>query len=111
MQSEELLQLMIGACDDKRAEDIMKFNVTETSSVTDYYIICHGTSDRQVQAIADEIKEVAKDHGIEPVVEGYREAKWILCDIENVVIHVFHKPERDYYNLERLFQNGEHVEV
>jgi len=45
------------------------------------------------------------------VVEGYREAKWILCDIDNVVIHVFHKPERDYYNLERLFQNGEHVEV
>lgn len=111
MKSVQLLQLMIEACDDKRAEDIMKFDVTGSSSVTDYYIICHGTSDRQVQAIADEIKEVAKDNDIDAVVEGYREAKWILCDVNNVVVHVFHKPEREYYNLERLFKNGEHVEV
>ncbi|AKG73942.1 ribosome silencing factor [Salinicoccus halodurans] len=111
MKSVQLVQLMIEACDDKRAEDIMKFDVTGSSSVTDYYIICHGTSDRQVQAIADEIKEVAKDNDIEAVVEGYREAKWILCDVNNVVVHVFHKPEREYYNLERLFKNGEHVEV
>ncbi|WP_411844247.1 ribosome silencing factor [Salinicoccus sp. HZC-1] len=111
MKSEQLVQLMIEACDDKRAEDIMKFDVTGTSSVTDYYIICHGTSDRQVQAIADEVKEVSRNNSIEAVVEGYREAKWILCDVNNVVVHVFHKPEREYYNLERLFKNGEHVEV
>lgn len=111
METKQLVQLMIEACDNKRAENIMKFDVTGSSSVTDYYIICHGTSDRQVQAIADEIKELAGDNDIEAVVEGYREAKWILCDVNNVVVHVFHKPERDYYNLERLFKNGEHVEV
>ncbi len=111
MKSGQLVQLMIEACDDKRAENIMKFDVTGSSSVTDYYIICHGTSDRQVQAIADEIKDVAKDNDIEAVVEGYKEAKWILCDVNNVVVHVFHKPEREYYNLERLFKNGEHVEI
>lgn len=111
MKSEQLVQLMIEACDDKRAENIMKFDVTGSSSVTDYYIICHGTSDRQVQAIADEIKDIAKDNDIEAVVEGYKEAKWILCDVNNVVVHVFHKPEREYYNLERLFKNGEHVEI
>lgn len=111
MSTEELLNKMIEACDDKRAEDIMKFDVRETSSVCDYYLICHGTSDRQVQAIADEIKEVARDNDIEPLIEGYKDAKWILCDLHSVVIHVFYKPEREYYNLERLFTNGEHVGV
>lgn len=110
MNSEALLELMVEACDNKRAEDIMTFDVKETSSVTDFYIICHGNSDRQVQAIADEIKDQAKEQDIEPLVEGYREAKWILCDLNNVVVHVFHRPEREYYNLERLFKNGEHVD-
>lgn len=111
MENEQLVQLMIEACDGKSAENIMKFDVTESSSVTDYYIICHGTSDRQVQAIADGIKDTAKENDIETIVEGYSEAKWILCDVNNVVVHIFHKPEREYYNLERLFKNGEHVEV
>lgn len=111
MSTEELLNKMIKACDDKHAEDIMKFDVSETSSVCDYYLICHGNSDRQVQAIADEIKEVARDSNIEPLIEGYKDAKWVLCDLNSVIIHVFYKPEREYYNLERLFTNGEYVEI
>ena len=94
MNSEALLEKMVEACDDKRAEDIMTFDVKETSTVTDYYIICHGNSGRQVQTIADEIKDQAKDLDIEPLV----------------IIHVFHGPEREYYNLERLFKNGEHID-
>jgi ribosome-associated protein len=111
MKSEALLEMMVDACDNKRAEDIMTFDVKDTSSVTDFYVICHGNSDRQVQAIADEIKEQAKEQDIEALVEGYREAKWILCDLNDVIIHVFHRPEREYYNLERLFKNGEHVDT
>lgn len=111
MQSEVLVNLMIESCDNKNAENIMKFDVTDTSSVTDYYIICHGDSDRQVQAIADGVKESSADNSLDTITEGYREAKWILVDINNVIVHIFHKPERDYYNLERLFKNGEHVEV
>ena len=111
MQSEALVNLMIKSCDNKNAENIMKFDVTDTSSVTDYYIICHGHSDRQVQAIADEVKEASTDNNLHTVTEGYREGKWILVDVNNVIVHIFHKPERDYYNLERLFKNGEHVDV
>lgn len=110
MNSEALLDSMVEACDNKRAEDIMTFDVKETSTVTDYYIICHGNSQRQVQTIADEIKDQAKDLEIEPLVEGYSEGKWILCDMNNVIIHVFFGPEREYYNLERLFKNGEHID-
>lgn len=111
MNSLELLEIMIDACDQKRAENIMKFDVRENSTVCDYYIICHANSDRQVQAIVDEIKDVSRDNDIEPLVEGYNEAKWVLCDLNSVVIHVFHKPARDYYNLERLFTEGEYVEA
>ena len=110
MNSETLLEKMVEACDDKRAEDIMTFDVKETSTVTDYYIICHGNSGRQVQTIADEIKDQAKELDIEAFVEGYNEGKWILCDLNNVIVHVFHGPEREYYNLERLFRNGEHID-
>ena len=111
MDTEHLVNMLIEACDNKRAEEIMKFDVSDTSSVTDCYLICHGNSDRQVQAIADEIKEQAKEQDIEALVEGYREAKWILCDLNDVIVHVFHRPEREYYNLERLFKNGEHVDT
>lgn len=109
MTSKELLNLLIDACDDKRAEDIVSFDVSETSSVTDFYIICHGSSDRQVQAIADNVVEKAEELGLSTIVEGYKDAKWVLVDVEDVIVHVFHKPERDYYNLERLFTQGEKI--
>lgn len=110
MTSKELLELLKEACDDKRADDIVSFDVSSTSSVTDYYIICHGASDRQVQAIAENVVEVSKENGYEPLIEGYREAKWILVDVEDVIVHVFLRPERSYYNLERLFTSGEKLE-
>lgn len=111
MDTEQLVNMLIEACDNKRAEEIMKFDVSDTSSVTDCYLICHGNSDRQVQAIADEVMDVCKENDMDLLVEGYKDAKWILLDANNVVVHVFHKPERDYYNLERLFKYGERVEV
>lgn len=111
MDTEHLVNMLIEACDNKRAEEIMKFDVSETSSVTDCYLICHGNSDRQVQAIADEVMDVCKENDLDFLVEGYKDAKWILLDVNNVVVHVFHKPEREYYNLERLFKHGERVEV
>lgn len=110
MTSKELLELLKEACDDKRADDILSFDVRESSSVTDYYIICHGGSDRQVQAIADNVAEVAEAEGYQPITEGYREAKWILVDVDDVIVHVFLRPERSYYNLERLFTSGEKIE-
>lgn len=107
MTSKELLEILVEACDDKRADDIVTFDVKETSSVTDYYIICHAGSDRQVQAIADHVMEVSKEHGKDVLVEGMKEGKWVLVDVEDVIVHIFLKPERSYYNLERLFTSGE----
>ncbi|CAM3815749.1 ribosome silencing factor [Mesobacillus zeae] len=104
MKERQLLETAVKAADDKRAEDILVLNMKGISLVSDYFIICHGNSDRQVQAIAREIKEKAEELGYTiKRMEGFEEARWILIDIGDVVVHVFHRDERGYYNLERLW--------
>lgn len=104
MSKPELLEVAVKAADDKRAEDILALNMKGISLIADFFIICHGNSDKQVQAIAREIKEKAEGNGYSVRrMEGFDEAKWILVDIGDVVAHVFHRDERTYYNLERLW--------
>ncbi|WP_044894734.1 ribosome silencing factor [Bacillus alveayuensis] len=104
MTEREILSVAVKAADDKKAEDIVALNMKGISLVADYFMICHGNSEKQVQAIAREIKEKAEEQQI-PVkrLEGFEEAKWILVDLGEVIAHVFHKDERAYYNLERLW--------
>jgi ribosome-associated protein len=104
MNNQELLKITVKAADDKRAEDILALNMKGISLIADYFIICHGNSDKQVQAIAKEMKEKAQENGIDVKrIEGFDEARWILIDLGDVVAHVFHREERSYYNLERLW--------
>lgn len=104
MSERELLMSAVKAADDKRAEDIMVLNMKGISLIADYFIICHGNSDKQVQAIAREIREKALENGYDiKRMEGFDEARWVLIDIGDVVVHVFHRDERSYYNLERLW--------
>jgi ribosome-associated protein len=111
MDSKQLLQLAVEACDDKRAEEILAIDVKEISGITDYFLICHANSDRQVQAIAREVKDQAHKNGLDVNrLEGFNEARWILIDLGDVVVHVFHKEERGYYNLERLYRDAEFIE-
>lgn len=77
------------------------------SDMTDYFIVCHGNNERQVQSIARAVKDAANEAEIEVKrMEGFNEARWILIDLANVVVHVFHKDERDYYNLEKLYRDA-----
>lgn len=104
MENVDLLKIAVKAADDKRAENIVALNMKGISLITDYFVICHGNSDKQVQAIAREIKEKAEENGVEVKrIEGFDEAKWVLIDMGDVVVHVFHRDERVYYNLERLW--------
>ena len=104
MNERELLVKAVKAADDKRAEDIVVLNMKGISLVADYFIICHGNSDKQVQAIAREMKEKVGESGYNiKRIEGFDEARWILVDLGDVVAHIFHKDERGYYNLERLW--------
>lgn len=109
---QERLELVVKAIDDKRAEDIVVLKMEGISPVADYFIICEGNSEKQVQAVAREIKEVAGEHGL-PLrkFEGFDTARWVLADLEDIVVHVFHRDERDYYNLEKLWADAPHVDV
>lgn len=113
MNDNQLLLTTFKAADDKRAEDIMVLNMKGISLIADYFLICHGNSDKQVQAIAREIKEKAGEHGYDVKrMEGFDEARWILIDLGDVVAHVFHRDERSYYKLERLWGDApvEHMQ-
>lgn len=111
-EQQQLLQAVTKAADDKRAENITALNMEGISPVADYFVICHGNSDKQVQAIAREVKEKAEEIGLTiKRMEGFDEARWVLIDIGDVVVHVFHRDERVYYNLERLWGDAPHVDV
>ena len=108
----DLLQVVYKALDDKHAEDIVILNMKNISLLADYFIICHGNSDRQIQAIAREVKEKAEENGFDVRrVEGYDSARWILIDLGDMVVHIFNKEERQFYNLERLWGDAPQIEV
>ncbi|RTR35348.1 ribosome silencing factor [Robertmurraya yapensis] len=113
MIDNQLLKTAVKAADDKRAEDIVALNMKGISLIADYFVICHGNSDKQVQAIAREIKDKAEENGYDVRrMEGFDEARWILVDLGDVVAHIFHRDERSYYNLERLWGDApvEHIQ-
>ncbi|HDF5274547.1 TPA: ribosome silencing factor [Staphylococcus aureus] len=107
MNSQELLTIAVDAIDNKKGEDTISLEMKGISDMTDYFVVTHGNNERQVQAIARAVKEVANEQNIEVKrMEGYNEARWILIDLADVVVHVFHKDERNYYNIEKLYQDA-----
>ena len=83
-----------------------------TSSFTDYFFICSGRSDRQVQAIAQGIEETLRKEGIRPLgMEGVSGGKWVLMDYEDVVVHIFLEPIRKFYDLEGLWIDAQRIEL
>jgi len=107
INGKEQVLLCVNASIKKKAKGLIILNVKELSSFADYFIICSGTSDRQVQAIAASIQEILKEHGILPLgIEGERLGKWVLIDYEDVIIHVFYEPVREFYDIERLWSDA-----
>jgi ribosome-associated protein len=104
--------LSVQSAANKKAETIKILDLKSESSFTDYFMICSGTSDRQVQAIADSIVIDLKESGFSPVsVEGYREGRWVIVDYGDVVIHVFLDALRDFYDLEQLWSHAKRVPI
>ncbi len=97
---------------DKKAERLKILDLTELSSFTDYFIICSGTSDRQVQAIADSISLSMDELGCELLsTEGYSEGRWVLLDFGDLVVHVFLDALREYYDLESLWAEAPRLKI
>jgi ribosome-associated protein len=107
MTVQEIAQLAARAADDKKAHNIMILDIRGLSVIADFFVICHGNSETQVQAIVDGIKKEMDEKGV--VVkgrEGYADARWVLLDLGDVVVHVFHRDEREFYNIERLWKDA-----
>ena len=101
ISDQPLLKQILGLAIDKKAGRIVVFDVRGLSSLTDFFIVCHGTSEAQVKAIVDNIRKGTENKPRH--LEGYENQNWILLDYFDIVVHVFKKDERDYYELERLW--------
>ncbi|MNW25202.1 Ribosomal silencing factor RsfS [compost metagenome] len=110
--ADKIMQLAVAAADDKKAMNIVALDLRGISLVADYFVICHGNSDTQVQAIVTEIKKQAQEAGgVVKGIEGMDSARWVLVDLGDVIVHVFHRDEREYYNIERLWSDAKVVET
>lgn len=111
MTTNEILKLVVNALDSKKAIDIYAVEVGDLTILTEYFIIANGTSSTHVKALADEVEDKLSKSGVEPNnIEG-RASGWILLDYGSVVVHVFTKEARDYYNLERLWSDGKIIDI
>lgn len=107
MNSSEAAKLAITALEDKKAEDIKVIDISEVSVIADYFIIATGTNRSQIQALSDNVEETLGKAGI-PLrqVEGYDNANWVLLDFRDVIVHIFDKENRLFYDLERIWRDG-----
>lgn len=111
-ESKELLETVVKAADNKRAENIIALDVQKISLLADYFVIMQADSERQVKAIADNIQEQTEKNGFDVRdVEGKDGANWVLIDLGDVVAHVFKAETRKFYNLEKLWADAESVEI
>jgi len=105
--SDALVLHCVNACLTKKALDLTILDVRNLSSFTDYFILCTGTSDRQVQAVCAAVQAYLKEKGFRPLgIEGERYGRWILMDYGDVVIHIFYEAVRELYDLERLWSEA-----
>ena len=112
MTSLETAKMAVKALDSKKALDIKVIKIQDISAIADYFVIATGTSSTHVKALADEVEAQLDEAGISVShVEGYRSNSWILLDYVDVVVHVFSDEAREYYDLERLWQDGEIIDI
>lgn len=100
------------AAEDKKASDLVALDLRKLGAFTDFFLICSGQNQRQVQAIADAIEEGLRSTGVRPNhVEGYERAEWILLDYFDFIIHVFNRETRVFYALERLWGSAVRIPI
>ena len=108
----EIVKTAVAALNDKKAEDIKVIDISNISIMADYFIITSGNNPNQIQAMCENVKEKLGRAGYEyKQIEGYDTANWILMDYRDMIVHIFEKESRSFYNLERIWSDGKTVEV
>ncbi|MDY5704878.1 MAG: ribosome silencing factor [Lachnospiraceae bacterium] len=112
MNDLEIIKLLNDALSDKKAEDIKILDIHEISVLGDYFVIASGNNVNQLQAMEDAVDEVMYKNGYhQKQVEGTRQSSWILLDYGNIVVHLFSKEDREFYDLDRIWKDGIEVEA
>lgn len=112
MENLEMVKVIVKALDSKKAVDIKVIKIEKLTVLAEYFVICNGTSSTQIKALADEVEFKLGEERINVLHrEGYNAGNWILLDYGSVIIHVFHKDTREFYSLERLWADGESVDI
>ena len=111
MEAFEILKLAANTLNDKNAMELAAVKIEHISDIADYFLICTATSNTHIRALADEVEEKLKGVGVEPDhIEG-RTSDWLLLDYGTVVVHIFGKKSREFYSLDRMWQDGEQVDL
>lgn len=109
-QSKKMAKTAVEALEDKKAGNITILDISEISTIADFFIIADGTNKNQVQAMIDNVEEAMQKEGFSlKQMEGYRTANWILMDYGNVIIHVFDTENRLFYDIERIWRDGKEI--
>lgn len=96
----------------KKAHDIKLLRVTDQTIIADYFVIATGNSNTQIKALSDDLEYQTGLLGVKPAnIEGFREASWILLDYSSVIVHIFNRETREFYNLERLWNDAEQIDA
>ncbi len=111
-QSKKMAKLAYAALDERKGEDITIIDISQVSVLADYFIIANGSNDNQVRAMVDEVEEQLGKAGFDlKQREGYGLGSWVLLDFGNIIVHVFDKENRLFYDLERIWRDGKFVAV
>jgi ribosome-associated protein len=106
----QLALLAAEVCDEKKAKDILVLDVRKITSISDYFIVCSTSNERQARAIAEDLRMRLKDMGKREMgVEGLEDARWVLQDFGDIVLHIFHESQREFYDIEGLWADAKQV--
>lgn len=112
MEAKEMAKLAIRALEDKKAEDIKVIDISNISTIADYFIIASGKNRNQIQALCDNVEETLGRAGAAmKQMEGYKSASWILMDYGDIIVHIFDTENRLFYDLERIWRDGKEIDA
>ena len=112
MNQNDILKKIVKTLDTKKAEDVEVIGIKDLTIIADYFVIATGTSTTHTKSLADEVEFQLKEAGVVPTrTEGYNGSNWILLDYSDIVVHIFYKETREYYSLERLWSDGEKIDI
>ena len=112
MTANELTKIAVAALEDRKAEDVTVIDIREISPVADYFVIANGTNQNQIQAMRDAVDEALYKAGVSvQQIEGNQNSTWILMDYNDIIVHIFSREDRLFYDLERIWRDGKRIDI